>query len=300
MDDLLVQSIKKRLLPAAYFIAVYLSLKMLHFNATLTKIVDTVILAITMVMVTTLLSSIIAFVAEKQWKKKPKDASNKLALKWVTGTLKTAVWIISLILFLDNMGVEITSLLAGFGIGGIAIALAAQTVLSDVFCFFTIIFDRPYEIDDFVIVGEQMGTVEHIGLKTTRLRALDGEQLVLSNSDLTKSRIRNYKSMQQRRVLFKLGVTYDTTCDKLKEIPGLIKSIINNVQDATFDRAHFVAYGASSLDFEIAYYVLSSDYTKYLDIHQEVNLRIKEEFEKKGIEFAFSTQTVHLQSKLFL
>jgi small-conductance mechanosensitive channel len=140
-----------------------------------------------------------------------------------------------------------------------------------------------------------MGTIEHIGIKTTRVLSLGGEQLVFSNTDLTNSRIRNYKRMEKRRVVFKLGFTYQTTSKQLKEIPPIIRKAIEDVQDTAFDRAHFSSYGDFSLDFETVYYVLSGDFGKYRDIHQEINLSIKEEFEKRGIEFAYPTQTLYME-----
>ena len=202
----------------------------------------------------------------------------------------------ALIFLVDNIAsdIKLNSLLTGVGISSIAIAFAAQSILSDIFCFFTIFFDKPFEIGDFIIAGEQMGTVEHIGLKTTRLRSLNGEQLVFSNADLTGACIKNYKTMQQRRVLFKIGVKYDTHYDKLKEIPGLIKRIVDDVPGTQFGRTHFFSYGDYSLNFEIVYYVLDSDYDKYMDINQEINFRIKKEFDDMHIEFAFPTRTVEL------
>ena len=181
------------------------------------------------------------------------------------------------------------------GIGGVAIAFAAQAILADVFAFFSIIFDKPFEVDDLILTNGYMGTVEHVGIKTTRLRSLAGEQLVFSNATLTNSSLQNYKRMENRRILFKIGVTYDTSSEQLKEIPGLIKNLIENVACTTFDRVHFCEFADFSLNFEIVYYVLSSDYYVYMDILQEVNLRIKEEFDKRGIEFAFPTQTLYLQ-----
>jgi len=154
-------------------------------------------------------------------------------------------------------------------------------------------FDKPFVIGDFLIVGDFLGVVEHIGIKTTHMRSLGGEQVIFSNKDLTDSRIRNYKRMQQRRVLFKLGVTYATALSRMKEIPGVIKTIIEKVKDTRFDRAHFSSFGDFNLEIEIVYYVLASDYNKYMNIQQEINFAIKEEFEKRKIEFAFPTQTVY-------
>jgi len=293
-DDLLVLGIRKYLMAVLYFAAFYLNTTILNLNAIPTKIVDTVILAFITVIVALFVSSVAVFIFNKYFISKIIEPNNKLALKWIIRLTKVVIWSITLILFLDNIGFKINSLIAGLGIGGVAIALAAQSILADIFCFITIFFDRPFKIGDFITTGEQMGTVEHIGVKTTRLRALNGEQLIFSNTDLTNSRISNYKTMEQRRVLFTLGVTYNTMYDKLKEIPGLIRKIIENVPDTKFGRTHFVSYGAYSLNFEIAYYVLSNDFDKYMDINQEINLRIKDTFDKLGIEFAFPTQTLQL------
>ncbi|MBU1997522.1 MAG: mechanosensitive ion channel family protein, partial [Candidatus Omnitrophica bacterium] len=207
------------------------------------------------------------------------------------------IWSLAIIFFLDNMGFKISAVIAGLGIGGVAVALAAQAVLADLFSYFAILFDRPFEIGDFIIVGDFLGVVEHVGVKTTRISSLSGEQIVFSNTDLTNSRVRNYKRMQKRRVVFKLGVTYGTSLEKVKEIPKIIEGIIKGIKDTTFDRAHFLAYGDFSLVYEIVYYVMSGDYNKYMDIQQEINFEIKNEFKKKQIEFAFPTQTLYVNKE---
>jgi len=204
------------------------------------------------------------------------------------------VWGLATVVLLDNLGFRINTVIAGLGIGGIAVALAAQNVLGDLFAYFTIIFDRPFEIGDFLIVGEYMGVVNHLGVKTTRIGSLGGEQIIMSNKDLTDSRVRNYKRMEKRRILFRLGVTYQTPYEKLKEIPGIIRGIIEGMEDSVFDRAHFSSYGDFSLVFEVVYYVMDRDYTKYMNIQEQINFRIHEEFEKRKIEFAYPTQTLYL------
>ncbi len=205
-----------------------------------------------------------------------------------------AMWVLVLLLVLDNLGVQVTALVAGLGIGGIAIALAAQSVLGDLFASFAIVVDKPFKQGDFIIVGDLMGTVEHVGIKTTRVRSLWGEQLVFSNSDLTSARIRNYGLMEQRRVLFSIGVTYDTPADTVERIPQMIREAVE-AQDLTrFDRAHFSAYGDSSLDIEIVYYVLSGDYNRYMDVQQGINLALLRRFADEGIDFAFPTRTLHV------
>jgi small-conductance mechanosensitive channel len=294
VDDHLIKSIKKYVMPALYFTALYFSLKLLDIGDEALKIINMVVLAVVMIMGALLASSFIVMVFNKYWENKRKDANKELAIKTLSGLLKIVIWIVAVILFLENVGIRINSLIAGVGIGGIAIAFAAQSFLGDIFCFFTIFFDRPFEIGDFIVAGKQMGTVEYIGLKTTRLRTLDGEQLIFSNTDLTGSRISNFKSMQQRRVLFTIGVTYDTPHEKLAQIPALLRSVIEGVENTQFARSHFASYGDYSLRFETAYFILSSDYDMYMDIHQKVNLGIKEAFEKHEIEFAYPTQTVQL------
>ena len=207
---------------------------------------------------------------------------------------RLVLWALVAILMLDNLGFDVTALVAGLGVGGIAVALALQNILGDLFASLSIVLDKPFAVGDFLIIDEHMGAVENVGLKTTRIRSLSGEQLVFSNADLLKSRIRNYGRMFERRVVFKFGVTYQTPRDKLKKIPVMVRETIEAQDKVRFDRAHFQAYGASSLDFEIVYYVLSPDYNQYMDIQQAVNLGIHERFEQEGISFAYPTQTVYV------
>jgi small-conductance mechanosensitive channel len=189
---------------------------------------------------------------------------------------------------------DVTALVAGMGIGGIAVALALQNILGDLFASLSIVLDKPFVIGDFIIVGELMGGVEKIGLKTTRVRSLSGEQLIFSNSDLLNSRIRNYKRMQERRIPFGFGVTYQTTPDQLEAIPALIKSIIECEEGLRFDRAHFKGFGESSYDFEVVYYINTPDYNAYMDAQQTINLALCRGFAERGIEFAYPTRTIHM------
>jgi small-conductance mechanosensitive channel len=207
---------------------------------------------------------------------------------------RLALWSVLLLLGLDNLGIDITALVAGLGVGGVAVALAVQNILGDVFASLSIVLDKPFVPGDFIIVGELMGTVEHVGMKTTRVRSLHGEQIVFANADLLNSRIRNYKRMEERRVVFSIGVTYDTPRTQLEVIPTMVRAIIERLPDIRFDRAHFKAFGAFSLDFEIVYYMLSADYNQYMDIQHTINLAIVDAFNEAEIEFAFPTQTLHL------
>lgn len=294
IDDFLINAIKKKLLPLLYFGAFYLSIRGLTLNPTLDKAINILGLILLIIFGVRFLLALIIYGLETYWVKKEKDVAKKQALKGILAVIKVIVWSLAIIILLDNFGIKISALVAGLGIGGIAVALAAQAILGDLFSYFTIFFDRPFEIGDFIIIGDHLGTVEHIGIKTTRVRSLGGEQLVFSNTDLTNSRVRNYKRMDRRRVVFKLGVTYQTSLEQLKEIPVIITNIIKSINDTAFDRVHFFSYGDFSLIFEVVYYVIGSDYNKYMDIQQEINFKIKEEFEKRGIEFAYPTQTLHI------
>jgi len=223
------------------------------------------------------------------------DPARMTTVRAVSLAARLVVALVAVILVLDNLpGVEITALVASLGIGGIAIALAVQSILSDLFASLSIILDKPFVLGDFIIVDTYMGTVEYIGLKTTRVRSLSGEQLVFANGDLLKSRIRNYKRMAERRVVFTLGVTYQTAYRHLKSIPGWIETIIGELDLTRFDRAHFQGFGDYALEFEIVYYVLDPDYNRYMDIQQAINLAIYKKFEAEKIDFAYPTQTVNL------
>ena len=220
------------------------------------------------------------------------DAAMATSLAALGFLSKIVLWGVVLLVALDNIGVDITALIAGIGISGIAVALAVQSILGDLFASLSIIVDKPFVIGDFIIIGDLMGTVERIGLKTTRVRSLSGEQIIFSNSDLLASRIRNYKRMRERRIVFSLGVTYETPFDKLEAIPAMIRKAVDAQPSVRFDRAHFKAFGAYSLDFETVYYMLDPDYNTYMDTQQAINLMLVQRFEKEGIEFAYPTQSL--------
>jgi small-conductance mechanosensitive channel len=208
---------------------------------------------------------------------------------------RVGLWALLLLVALDNLGVDITALVAGLGVGGVAVALATQNILGDLFASVSILLDKPFGPGDFVIVGDFMGTVDHIGIKTTRVRSLGGEQIVFSNNDLLQSRLRNYKRMSERRIVFRLGVVYQTSVEKLVAIPEMLRTIVENQSGTRFDRAHFASYGDFALTFEAVYYVLSPEYNRYMDVQQAINLDIYRTFQGQGIEFAYPTQTLLVQ-----
>jgi small-conductance mechanosensitive channel len=222
------------------------------------------------------------------------DPGTVSAVQGMSFVVRLVIWTLAVVLVVDNLGYDVTALVAGLGIGGVAIALAVQNILGDLFASLSIVLDKPFVVRDFIIVDDHLGEVEKIGIKTTRLRSLSGEQLVFSNSDLLNSRVRNFKRMYERRVPFSFGIVYQTTPEQLETIPPMLKKIIEGIDRARFDRAHFKGFGESSFDFEVVYYVQSPDYNVYMDIQQDINLQLCRGFAANKIEFAYPTRTLHV------
>ena len=296
LDDYLIRGIEKAIVPLLYYGSFYLGIKTLKIDPEISTVINDVSIIFVTFLALRIITSFIGYSLSSFVRKRGSEARQK-EIKGITTIITLLIWTVGLVFLLDNLGLKVTSVITGLGIGGIAIALAAQAVLGDLFAFFVIFFDRPFEIGDFLIIGDKMGAVEHIGLKTTRLRSLGGEQLIFSNKDLTDSRIQNYKRMERRRIVFQIGVIYSTKAEQLEEIPIFVRKIIEDQKDTTFDRGHFASYGDFSLNFQFVYYVLSPDYNKYMDTQQAINLDIYKEFEKRGLEFAFPTQTLFLNKE---
>ena len=277
-------------------ISLFVGLLFIEMPSASRKLVNSVII-VTLVIQAGLWASIALQVMLDQYRQKQldKDPASVTTLTVLNFMGKVILWSIVLLLILDNLGVNITALIAGLGVGGIAVALAVQTILGDLLASLSIVLDKPFVVGDFLIVDDLLGSVEYVGLKTTRLRSLSGEQLVFSNSDLLKSRVRNFGRMYERRVQFDLGVTYQTPRDNLVKIPEIIQEGVVKQDKTRFDRSHFKAYGDFALIFESVYYVLGPDYNDYMDIQQAINLHIHERFEQEGIEFAYPTQTLFVQ-----
>ncbi len=295
LDDFLIAMFRKMLLPLAYYGVFYLASTTLVLSPFLEKAIHIGGVVLLTFLAVQFLIAISRYGIRTYVEKQGEDALREHAVAGLLMMIRVIAWILGSVFLLDNLGFRISTVVAGLGISGIAVALAAQAILGDLFSYVTIMFDRPFEIGDFIIVGDSMGVVQKLGIKSTRLSSLGGEQIILSNKDLTDSRVRNYKRMERRRVLFQLGVTYQTRSDQMREIPGLIRDIVSGIEDAVFDRAHFASYGDFSLVFEVVYYVIGNDYNKYMDIQQQINYRVQEEFEARKIEFAYPTQTLFLQ-----
>ena len=293
-DDLLVEILGRIHLLFLLVAAIYFGTLQLSLADPLQRVIGKTFLFVMLLQIGIIASRGLRFGLDRyRLKSIESNAEAVTTLSAVAFLLRMLLWVVLLLVALDNFGVNVTTLIAGLGVGGIAVALAVQNILSDLFASFSIVLDKPFVIGDFIIVGDCLGTVEYIGLKTTRLRSLSGEQLIFSNADLLASRIRNYKRMVERRVVFTIGVLYQTPVQQLEAIPMMLREIVESQKQVRFDRAHFKAYGAYSLDFEIVYWVHSPDYNIYMDIQQAINLAILRQFQEAGIEFAYPTHTVY-------
>ena len=296
LDDLLLQLFEKSILPIINVGALFAASHYLTLPPKVDRILYATIAVLLTFFVARLIVAAIKTALDHYLEKQENAEEKKRQVRSLLMIVKIFVWLLALLFLFSNLGYDITAIVTGLGIGGIAIALAAQTILGDLFSYFVIFFDRPFEIGDFITVDDKRGTVEYIGLKTTRIRSLTGEMLVVSNTNLTNSRVHNFKKMERRRIVFTLGVTYQTPAEKLRQIPSIIKDAIENTPGTTFDRAHFSAFADFSLNFEVVYFIDDADIKVYMDAHQQINLSIYQAFEQQGIEFAYPTQTIYLET----
>ncbi|TRZ77433.1 mechanosensitive ion channel family protein [bacterium] len=297
-DDVAVKILQRIGTPFYIVVSLYLAIQPLELPEYIAQAVYYALIFLGTYEVVKAVQTLIDYIIERTLQKEGvKERESVGVIKMFGQIAKISVWIGATILVLSNFGFDVTSLIAGLGISGIAIALALQNILGDLFSSLAIFIDKPFKVGDFIIAGSEMGTVQKIGIKSTRIIALRGEEIIISNQDLTNARVLNFKKMEKRRIDFGIGVEYGTDAEKLKKIPQIIKDIIKDIELTDFDRAHFHEFGDFSLNFEIVYYVLTNDYNKYMDIQQEINLKIVDVFKKEKIEIAFPTQTVYVTNK---
>jgi small-conductance mechanosensitive channel len=294
-DDLVAQALRKTKAFFLAIVAVYAGATVLQLPPPARSILVRLTIIAFLVQAGIWASAALMFWVETYRKRQvEEDAASVTTMNALGFVIRLGLWAVVLLLALDNLGVDVTALVAGLGVGGIAVALAVQSILGDLFASLSIVLDKPFVIGDFIIVGDLLGTVENVGIKTTRVRSLSGEQLIFSNADLLNSRIRNYGRMYERRVVFTVGVTYDTPRHKLETIPVIVREIVDAQEKSRFDRSHFKSFGDFSLDFETVYYVQDPAYNLYMDIQQAINLELYQRFADEGIEFAYPTQTLFL------
>lgn len=293
-DDELISILEKIPGVLYFFAALYFALQFIELLSTIEKTVEVISIILLIYWATKVASELIEYGLSKAAKSQNGKREKNTTYFALTLIAKIILWSTGLLLILSNLGVNISALVASLGIGGIAIALAMQNILGDIFSSFSIYLDKPFEVGDYIVIGEHQGTVKKIGLKTTRIEALQGEEIVISNNELTSTSIQNFKRMKKRRVVFTIGVTYSTPHKVLKKIPKLLKDAMKSVKKTTFDRSNFKSFGASSLDFETVYYLESNDYKEYMNTQEKINLAVVEAFEKENIEIAFPTRTLYV------
>lgn len=296
-DDAIVAILERDLVPIAYIASVYLAISNLTLHPILNRVIDVMVVVVSTIFGIKLLTAAIEHLIKIYWIAYHRDNVNlEQSINALIPAIRVIIWLVGIVFLLDNLGFDISAVIASLGIGGVAIALASQGVLQDLFSYFSILLDRPFELGDFIIVDDYLGTVEYVGIKTTKLRSINGEQIIIANSDLVSSRIRNCKRMHQRRIVFKFGVIYETTSEQLTQIPTLIQEIIEQTPNAICDRAHFSGYGEYSLNFEVVYLINTNDYSVYMNAQQEINLAVKTSFANHGIKFSYPTQVSYFNN----
>ena len=293
LDDEILKNIKAPVVLLALLFGAFYGLENLTFLDPYSGLITSIFIVAEILVVTFIVNRVISILIS--WyatrAKRQKRLSEHL-LYILKRTVQFIIYLFAFLAILAAFKMDLSGVIVGLGVGGIAIALALQNILSDIFSAFSIYFDRPFEIGDFIVVGDYSGTVKKIGVRSTRIELLQGEELIISNRQLITTSVRNFRKLKKRRVVFNLGVSCDTSTEKLRRIPELIKKIINESELAEFDRTHFTKFGDYSLDFEVVYYMKTSDYVKYLDTQHTINLAIKEAFEREDIELAYPTQTI--------
>lgn len=292
LDDFAVELLGKIRTPECYLVGFYFATRSLTFNPRLDGILRSAVIVVLAYRALTLLQTGVEYGVRRAMTGPGADQSEKDTAKTVSLLLRGLLWALMTIFVLDNLGINVTSMVAGLGIGGVAVALAAQAVLGDLFSALAIHLDKPFIVGDFIVVDEFQGTVERIGVKTTRLRSLSGEMLVMGNSKLTSSPIRNYKRMHERRVVLKFGLPRSTPAETLAEMPGAVRALVEKDKGLRFDRAHLAGVGEYSLDFEAVYYMLDADYNKHMDAQQRLLLELVSEVRRRGLDFAYPTRTL--------
>lgn len=295
VDDLVVDLLRNIKKYFILFISFYIPISFMTIDIVFKLKIDKAFMIVSAIQLIQISGRIINFWSEKYLNIKPGEMGEKIAsLRFMTIGLKIIIYSIIFLAMLNNLGIDVTALIAGLGIGGIAVALALQNILTDLFSSLTIVLDKPFVVGDFIVVNEFMGTVEFIGIKTTRLRSISGEQLVFGNGDLLQSRIKNFKRMNERRIAQNLTVTYQTSAEMLNEIPIIVEGIIGPIESVRYERCHFLRFQDSALEFELVYWVESADFNDYADKAHKINVAIFRAFNEKKIDFAYPTQTLNI------
>lgn len=293
LDDEILKHIKAPVVLLALLFGAFYALENLTFLKPYSDLLTSIFIVTEILIVTFIVNRVISvLISWYAMRAKRQRRLSEHLLHILKRAMQFVIYLFAFLAILAAFNLDLSGVIVGLGVGGIAIALALQNILSDIFSAFSIYFDRPFEIGDFIVVGDYSGTVKKIGVRSTRIELLQGEELIISNRQLITTSVRNFRKLKKRRVVFTLGVSCDTPTEKLRRIPEFVKHIIDKAELAEFNRTHFTKFGDYSLDFEVVYYMKTSDYVKYLDTQQAINLAIKAAFEKEDIELAYPTQTI--------
>lgn len=299
VDDLLVQLIRRTKFFAILTVAVASTSYVLDFPGRVHDRLESAAVIALAIQAALWGSEIVSFSLTRYARRQDgvADGATAATLTALGYIARGLLWIAILLVALATLGINVTALITGLGVGGVAIALAVQNILGDLFGALSIVLDKPFVVGDTIKVDEFVGTVEHIGLKTTRIRALSGEQLIFSNADLLRSRIRNFKRQTERRVQFNFTVAPDTSTGAAAEIPAVVRATVERITEPAvrFDRAHFVRPIEAGLEYEVVYHVPTPDYTLYLDAQQRINLELLERFRAMGVTFSEGTRALVLR-----
>lgn len=296
-DNALVRMIEGYGWPLYVFLSLYITLQFLEVSGAILSLMDDLTIIIGVYYAVKSIQSLIqyGFYGVVQRRLVSDKNFDPAILELFEKVIDILLWVGGVLVIFQNFGFNVSTLLGGLGIGGIAIAFALQNVLADLFASIAIFFDKPFKSGDFIIVGTDMGVVKKIGVKSTRIESLDGQELIVSNKELTEVRVNNFKQMSKRRVVFRIGVAYQTTSEQLHQVKELISRVIDETETASLDRVHFYIFGESSLTFEAVFYVLSGDFNTYMDTQETINFGVKEGIEALGVEIAYPTQTVYIK-----
>jgi len=295
VDDIVVDAIHDMGNMFYVVVGLYVGSRWIVMSESIARVIHIIFVVVVTYEVIRAVQILVRFALEQYASKSENPASRESMVHLGMLFARIGLWSVALLFVLSNLGVDITALVASLGIGSLAIALALQNILSDMFSSFSIYADKPFEIGDYIVIGSDSGTVKKIGLKTTRITSLQGEELVVSNKELTTVRVQNYKKMKRRRVAFTFGVVYGTSKKNLEAIPKIVEDIVSSIEHLEFDRCHFHEFGDSALLFDVVYYVDTREYDAYIDTRQAFNLALLSQFESKNIEFAYPTQTVFVK-----
>ena len=293
VDELVGELFGKIRLPECVLLALWMATRHLHLPVLINRLLHALLLVVLTYRVVTMIQVAANHALRRMLASRGGgSAADKGTMRSFSYLVSGLLWFLAALFVLSNLGFNVSSMLAGLGIGGVAVALAAQAILGDLFSAFAIYLDRPFVVGDFIVVDALMGTVEHIGIKTTRVRALSGEMLVIANSKLTSSQIQNFRQLQERRIALAVGVPYQISEEQVKKIPEILRRAVASAPKARFDRAHLKSFGETGFSFELVYFVVDPSYVVYMDVNEAIHLSILQAFRREGIDFALPTRTL--------